>query len=98
MTQRLNSFLVVKRMVKLMTALLLMVNIKRQNGELHHFDLMFTLITTKKHIVTGLPGIKQIAKRANFIRNGWKLFFPDAMIKEISNCTNIYLYKKQINK
>lgn len=60
MTQRLNSFLVVKRMVKLTTALLLiMVNIKRQNGELNHFDLMFTLIITIKHIVTDLPGIKQ---------------------------------------
>lgn len=54
-------------------------------------------VRTRSHnIILHLPGVKRCAKDAKSIVDCWSLFFPDTVIEEIVNCTNIYLAKIRI--
>lgn len=49
--------------------------------------------TLRQNIVTHLPGVKSIAKKAKTARECWELYFPQNMVEHIVTCTNIYLAK-----
>lgn len=51
-------------------------------------------ISTRSHnLVTHLLGIKGLAKNSKTIIDSWQLFFPDEVIFEIVNFTNIKIQK-----
>ncbi|XP_060855395.1 uncharacterized protein LOC132933083 [Metopolophium dirhodum] len=49
--------------------------------------------TRSHNLVTHLPGVKGVAKNSKTIIDSWQLFFPDEVISEIVNFTNIKIQK-----
>ncbi|KAF0703927.1 piggyBac transposable element-derived protein 4-like, partial [Aphis craccivora] len=49
--------------------------------------------TRSHNLVTHLPGVKGVAKNSKSIIDSWQLFFPDEVISEIVNFTNIKIQK-----
>lgn len=53
--------------------------------------------TRSHNLVTHLPSVKGVAKNSKTIIDSWKLFFPDEIISEIVNFTNITIQKIREN-
>lgn len=49
--------------------------------------------TTKENLIVSLPGVKRMAKNKESPIDCWKIFFPDEMIQQIVNFTNVELRK-----
>lgn len=55
-------------------------------------------VRTRRHnIISQLPGVTRVAKKAKTALDCWKLFFPDNAIMDIVECTNKYLAKIRVN-
>ncbi|XP_063244872.1 piggyBac transposable element-derived protein 1-like [Bacillus rossius redtenbacheri] len=55
-------------------------------------------VRTRKHnIVIHQPGVKKVTKNSFSVLECWKLFFPNNMIQEVVDCTNICLDKMCVN-